>query len=158
MLDHLEELAENIYLDPNEEPKLREESRLQLDKTLDLAYPEFNARFCGSLRCTGLLGTTPFQTEPGPFDFQMEDVLIVVSRIGIYQDGDSAGYPVLRSFVVANAYGRILGVRGPDSLQPVNTKSVGEENPGEPSPKHEMRAFLLKLLGLKGVLVRLGIG
>ena len=159
LLDQVEGLARDIYLDPHQEPRLREEeSRLQLDQTLDLREHEFNARFCGSIRCTGLLGTTPFQTEPGPFEFQMEDALIVVSRIGIYQEGTSCGYPVLRSLVVANAYGRILGVRGPDEMQQANTKSVGEENCGAPTKRQEMRAFLIKLLGSKGVLVGFGLG
>ena len=43
-------------------------------------------------------------------------------------------------------------------MQQVNTKSVGEENCGAPSRRHEMRAFLIKLLGSKGVLVGFGLG
>ena len=160
LLDQVEGLARDIYLDPHEEPRLREEeSRLHPDQTLDLREHEFNARFCGSIRCTGLLGTTPFQTEPGPFDFQMEDALIVVSRIGMYKEtSTSSGCPVLRSLVVANAYGRILGVLGPDEMQHANTKTVGEENCGAPTKRPEMRAFLIKLLGSKGVLVGFGLG
>ena len=111
----VERLAIEAGKSPSDEPQPWEEPCLPHDREFVGATENFNAERAGSVRTSDYMGSAPFQPDRECFDYKKKNAVIVVARIAIEKaEGAQHGHPVVVSLVIANRFGRVICVRGPD--------------------------------------------
>ena len=88
------------------------------------------------------------------FDYREKNAVIVVARIAIEKvESAQHGHPVVVSLVIANEFGRVICVRGPDEKMINYHVPAGTEMLAATCDQHDLRRKLIYYMGRDGYLV-----
>ena len=137
-----------------DEPQPWDEPCLPADRNFEGATENFNAERAGSVRTSDYMGSAPFQPEREGFEYKKKNAVIVVARIAIDKvESVQHGNPVLVSLVIANEFGRVICVRGPDNKMVNYHVPVGTEMLEATCDQRDLRRKLINFMGRDGFLV-----
>ena len=150
----VERLAIEAGKSASDEPQPWEEPCLPDDRKFEGATENFNAERAGSVRTSDYMGSAPFQPDRECFDYREKNAVIVVARIGIEKaESVQHGHPVVVSLVIANRFGRVICVRGPDEKMINYHVPVGTEMLAATCDQRDLRRKLIYYMGRDGYLV-----
>ena len=150
----VERLAIEAGQSPADPPKPWEEPCLPADRNFVGATEIFNAALAGSVRTSDYMGNAPYQPDREGFGFMKKNAVIVVARIAIDRvEIVQHGKPVLVSLVIANEFGRVICVRGPDKKMVHFHVPVGTEMLDATCDQLDLRRKLIYYMGRDGFLV-----